>query len=63
MPLHTALTHYLFIYTLLTQYSLEHVSLPDPRMERTSILQLWSVSKASHIFGAEHIWKDILGLS
>jgi hypothetical protein len=63
MPLHTALTHYLFIYTLLTHYHFQHASLPDPRMERASILQLWSTSKVGHLFCADHIWKEILGLS
>jgi hypothetical protein len=44
-------------------YPLEHASLPDPRMERASILPLWSASKAYHLFGAEHTWKEMLGVS
>jgi hypothetical protein len=63
MPLHTVLRHYLFIYMLLTHYPLQHFSLLNPRMEWASILQPWSVSKAEHLFGAEHIWKEMLGLS
>jgi hypothetical protein len=63
MPLHNALTHYLFIYMLLTHYHIEHVSLPDPYMEQLSILQLWSASKVDHLFDVEHIWKEVLGLS
>jgi hypothetical protein len=63
MPLHTSLTHYLFIYTLLTHYPLQHISLPDPRMEQSSILQLWSASKVDDFFGVEHIWKEMLGPS
>jgi hypothetical protein len=55
LPLHLHITHAL--------PSLQHVSLPDPRMERASILQLWLESKAGNFFGAEHIWKEMLGLS
>jgi hypothetical protein len=62
MPLHTSLTHYLLIYMLLTHYPLQHISLPDPRMERASNLQLWSVSKASHLVRDKHLWKEVLGL-
>jgi hypothetical protein len=36
--------------------------LPDPRMERASILLLWSTSKAYHLFNTEHIWKEMLGV-
>jgi hypothetical protein len=62
MPLHTSLTHHLFIYMLLKHYPLQHVSVTDPRMERASNLQLWSTSKAYHLFHVEHIWKEVLGL-
>jgi hypothetical protein len=47
---------------LLTHYPLQHISLPDPRMERASNLQLWSVSKASHLVRDKHLWKEVLGL-
>jgi hypothetical protein len=53
MHLQTALAHHLFIYTLSTHYPLRHASLPDPRMERVSILPLWSASKVYHLFGVE----------
>jgi hypothetical protein len=68
MPLQTtmhlliALAHHLFIYTLPMHYPLEHASLPDPRMEQASILPLWSVSKAYHLFGADYVWKEMLGV-
>jgi hypothetical protein len=32
-------------------------------MERASILSLWSTSKDYHLFGADHIWKEMLGMS
>jgi hypothetical protein len=63
MHLHTSLTYYHFIYTLLTHYPLEYASLPDPRMEWASILLLWLAHKACHLFGANHIWKEMLGVS
>jgi hypothetical protein len=34
-------------------YPFENVSLPYPHMERASILPLWSMSKAYHLFGAD----------
>jgi hypothetical protein len=51
------------LHTSLTHYHLQHASLPDPRMERASILPLWSVSKAYHLFGADHVWIEMLGVS
>jgi hypothetical protein len=51
------------LQTLLTHHRREHASLPDPRMEQASILPLSSASKAYHLFGAEHIWKEMLGVS
>jgi hypothetical protein len=63
MHLQTTLAHHLFIYTLPTHYPLENASLPYPHMEQASILPLWSASKAYHLFGADHVWKEILGLS
>jgi hypothetical protein len=63
MHLQIALTHQLFIYMLPMHYPLEHASLPDPRMEQASILPLWSASKAYHLFGADHVWKEMLSVS
>jgi hypothetical protein len=36
-------------------YPREDASLPDPRMERVSILPLWLASKSYHLFEVEHI--------
>jgi hypothetical protein len=47
----------------LTHHSHEHASLPDPHMERASIPPLLSASKAYHLFRAEHVCKDMLGVS
>jgi hypothetical protein len=55
MHLQTTLTHHLFIYTLPTHYPFLNASLPYSRMEQASILLLWSMSKAYHLFGADHI--------
>jgi hypothetical protein len=63
MPLQTGLTHHLFIYMLPTHYPLEHASLPDPGMEWASILLLCSMSEAYHLFGANHVWQEMLGVS
>jgi hypothetical protein len=54
-----------FTHTLLTpsHHRREHASLTDLRMEQASILPLLSVSKAYHLFGAEHIWKEMLDMS
>jgi hypothetical protein len=63
MHLQTALTHHRFIYTVPTHYTLEHALLPDPHMERASILPLWSASKAYHLFCVDHIWNEMLDVS
>jgi hypothetical protein len=44
-------------------YASENASLPAPRMERASILPLSMASKDDHLFGADHLWKEVLGVS
>jgi hypothetical protein len=63
MHLRTTLAPHLFIYMLPTLYPLENASLPYPRMEWASILPRWLVSKAYHLFGADNVWREMLGLS
>jgi hypothetical protein len=63
MQLQTTLTHHLFIYTQPTHYALENASLPAPCMEQASILLLSTVSKDDHLFGADHVWKEVFGVS
>jgi hypothetical protein len=63
MQIQTTLTQHLFIYTQLTHYASENASLPAPRMERASIMPLSMVNKDDHLFGADHVWKEVLGVS
>jgi hypothetical protein len=61
MQLNTSLT--LYPFASLTHYHIQHVWLRAPRMKPVSILSLFMVSKDDHLFGADHIWKEVLGLS
>jgi hypothetical protein len=63
MQLQTTLTQHLFIYAQPMHYASENASLPAPRMERASILPLSMASKDDHLFGADHLWKEVLGVS
>jgi hypothetical protein len=63
MQLQTTLAHNLFIYMQPTRHASENASLPAPHMERVSILPLSMVSKDDHLFGADHVWKDVMGVS
>jgi hypothetical protein len=63
MQIQTTLTQHLFIYTQLTHYASENASLPAPRMERASIMPLSTANKDDHLFGADHVWKEVLGVS
>jgi hypothetical protein len=47
----------------LTQHRWSNASLFDTHMERASIPPLSSTSKAFHLFRAEHVWKEMLGVS
>jgi hypothetical protein len=59
----TTLAHHLFIYTQPTHYASKNASLPAPCMEQASILPLSTASKDDHLFGADHVWKEVLGAS
>jgi hypothetical protein len=63
MQLWTTLAHRLFIYMEPTYYASENASLPAPRMERVSILPLSTASKYDNLFGADHVWKEVLCVS
>jgi hypothetical protein len=56
-------THHLFIYMQPTHYAFENASLPSPHMEWASILPLSTASKDDHLFCADHVWKEVLGVS
>jgi hypothetical protein len=61
MYLHTSLTCYCF--ASLIHYPFQHVWLRAPRVESTSILSLSTPSKDDHLFSADHVWKEVLGVS
>jgi hypothetical protein len=61
MYLHTSLTRYCF--ASLPHYPFQHVWILAPRMESASILPLSTPSKDGHLFPANHVWKEVLGVS
>jgi hypothetical protein len=63
MQLQATFTHNLFIYMQPMNYASENASLPTPRMEWASILPLSTVSKDDHLFGVDHVWKEVLRVS
>jgi hypothetical protein len=59
--LHTSLTCYCF--ASLPHFPFQHVWLCAPRMEPASIVPLSTPSKDDHLFPADHVWKEVLGVS